>query len=242
LSESIAQISTDVNTVSEKDHEIRDFSLGLGIPSQIRLDFVSIAEPSLSNELALDRYLFSNRALNTSPEIRQAQQFIRVIPYVKKEVRYSWLGLAKASRGTAGGIFDGLAINEEVSFGNKWTQENLNLQLKIFRIRLNEVEQTILRQVESAIENYNYRLKLEKLAQEKSAKSDLRLESLLDRLRRGDDKLEIMDIVDAIQDHLESQFALVENTYGFMQDRDRLERLIFQGDYLMTPAETEMSK
>lgn len=211
-----------------------ELSYALGYPSSTTLDLSAIDLPDVAQLKPLDTNGFEFRMLSVAPERRQFEHFSSVLDQIKKEIDYSVLGVSQVSRGVAGGVFDSIPISNGLGFGREASTKILNAQREIFKTQKTGVEETLKRQLKSVgvqfnsdINNYQNFVRRAELA--KSSK-----ESILRRLQLGEN-IDIVALSESSRNEILARTALFTVQYRVLNTQDRLQRLLFEGDYNMNP-------
>ena len=170
------------------------------------------------------------RVLSASPERRQFEHFLSVIPKIKKEIDYAFLGVSEVSRGAAGGIFDALPIPVGMGFGKQSAIKIVDAQKEILKTQKKGIEETLKRQLgntivlhNSDIENYeNFKRRVELATQSKNA--------ILKRIQLGEN-LNILLLSESSRNLIQAESALLTIQHRFFTSLDKLDRLLFVKDY-----------
>lgn len=158
-------------------------ALGLPVDEDIRLVPVNFNFIKLG---VIDYKTWEKAAVINSPELKQYDQFIRVLPKIKKEIYFSFLGVPTLSRGTAGGIFDGIPTSQGLGFATATQIAIVKTQGKILEMQKNGIAETLKRQVLNVSRIHNYALDLYPSQKERLALSDLNFKSLKQKLILGE--------------------------------------------------------
>lgn len=203
-------------------------ALGIAVNEEIILSAVSSPEGDIN--LPMESKDWEEQVLKKSPEINQFNNLIKVIPYIKKEVRFSFLGVSSLSRGTAGGIFDDLPVSQGLGFANGKQIDIINSKSKILELQKKGIEETLRRQVLNVSQDHNSSLKLRTLREERLNLSGLNFKSYVEKLSIGG-QLSLPEFSQTMLSFLQSQASFYETFYSFMTNYDRLQRLAFAGAY-----------
>lgn len=221
--------------------ELYQLSYLMGYPSQVDITLESLNLPAMENFEFLKYSDFEFRTVDISPEIREFNHLIEVSDWVKKEATFSFLGSSNMSRGVAGGIFDGLPIQPGLGFGTFSSQEIIKAQKDILRIQKKGVEETLKRQLKNVINIYNLDLENYKSLKTQVVLTKTTLDQLYERLKLGKD-VGVADLIQASQDTIQADSNFFTLQYQFLNNEDKLSRLIFHGDYDKEPAAIEKIK
>lgn len=212
------------------DFEKTELAQALGISVKEEIVLSSINLPTGEVNLPIDPKDWEEQVLKKSPEISQFVSFLKVIPYLKKEVRFSFLGVAAISRGTAGGIFDDMPISQGLGFANGKQIDIISSKGKVLELQKKGVEETLRRQLINVSQDHNSSLQLRSLREQRLNLSELNFKSYLEKLSIGG-QLSLPQFTQTMLSFLQSQASYYETFYGFMTNYDRLQRLSFTGAY-----------
>lgn len=98
-----------------EEESLLAFMMGFETGTRLRAKQVKMPDYDSLEPLSYEDFVF--RATDVSPEIRQFDYLIEASQYVKKEIRYSFLGSSSMSRGLTGGVFDELPMQNGLGFG-----------------------------------------------------------------------------------------------------------------------------
>jgi len=205
----------------------------LGYPSDDAVQLTPVQLPNIEQLSAIEPREYEFRALSSSPERRQFDHFFSVLDQIKKEIDYSIMGVSSVSRGVAGGIFDNIPIPNGLG-GKDAAMKILNAQREILKTQKLGVEETLKRQLRgvgvlynSDISNYgNFKRRLQLSKESK--------ESIIRRLQLGEN-IDVVELSESSRNQIAAETALYTVQYRVMTSIDRLQRLIFDGDYSMNP-------
>ena len=214
-----------------QEHTELSYVLGYDSNTIIALDKISM--PVFENLKPIDNKEYEFRLISSSPERRQFDHFLSVLSQIKNEIKYSFLGVSQISRGVAGGVFDFLPVPDGLGFGQGAAMNIVDAQKEIVKTQKKGVEETLKRQLynmanvyNSNIYNYgNYKRRVELSTQSKNA--------LLQRIQLGEN-IDVLELSESSRNQIQAESALVAVQYRFLTSTDRLERLIFSGDYEKT--------
>lgn len=221
--------------------EYGELSYSLGYPSDTELALQKIEMPVFEDLSPINAKDYEFRMLASSPERRQFGHFISALIQVKKEIEYSFLGVGSISRGVAGGIFDSLPVGNGLGFGNASAIKIVEAQKEIVKTQRLGIEETLKRQLKavafqfnSDVTNYNNYKKRVELS--KASK-----DSLLRRVELGEN-IDVAELSEVSRNQIQAETSLLTVQYRSLTTQDRLNRLIFDGDYSMAPPLIESLK
>lgn len=222
----------NLDMLLQEEHRQLTFLLGYNSNEIVELKPVTIPEIEKLKPIIPVDYEF--RMLSSSPERRQFDHFLSVLNQIKKEFQYSFLGGSEISRGIAGGIFEQLPTSNGLGLGNKAAIKMVETEKEIMKTRKVGVEETLKRQLQVVALQYN-----SDLANYGNFKRRIQLSreskvSLIRRLELGE-KMDVLELSEASRNQILAETALYAVQYRVMNTYDRLERLIFSGDYSLNP-------
>lgn len=209
--------------------EYSELSYVLGYSSNTELSLDPISMPDFDNLKPIDPREYEFRLLSTSPERRQFDHFLSVVSQIKQEIQYAFLGVSPISRGAAGGIFDSIPIPNGLG-GKDAAMKIADAQKEILMTQKRGVEETLKRQLSnttvlfnSDISTYdNFKLRLQLSTESKNA--------IMKRIQLGEN-VDVLQLSESSRNQIQAESALLAIQYRFVNSIDRIERLIFSGDY-----------
>lgn len=168
--------------------------------------------------------------LRNSPEINQFNHFLKVIPLISKEFRFSFLGVPSVSRGTAGGVFDNMPQPHGLGFANGNQIAIVKSQSAILELQKQGIEETLRRQVINVAQELNSALEIRTLQQERFELSELNLKSFKEKLSLGG-QISLPEFIQTMSSLLMAHTSNSEAIYGYVMNHDKLQRLSFSGPY-----------
>lgn len=223
--------------IAEEKSKLK-YILAIGAEEDISLKAIDL-------ELETKPFLEFNKlypvALTKSPEIKQFKEFIKVIPQIKKEVRFSFLGTSSISRGVGGGIFDDIPVQRGLGFGAGNTMAILRSKEEIMKLQLIGVEETIKNQLKVLVEIYNSDIDYYRNLKDRVQLSKMIQQSYLERLQMGQ-TISVWDIVDASRGLMNSELQYNSLISRFLDTNEKIERNLMQGDYSFLPNFEELLK
>lgn len=202
----------------------------MGYPTGTRLKAKTVTLPDYDSLEPLDYEDFVFRAVDSSPEIKQYDFLIEAAAYVRKEVRYSFLGTSSMSRGLTGGVFDDLPIQNGLGFGTSASLRIVRSQKEILRVQKEAVRETVKRHLNLLVNNYNLDVNSYRNYRKRVELAEDSLNNLYQRIRFGEE-VESLALVEASRNHIEADTALYAIMYRFLSSEDKLARMIYHGDY-----------
>lgn len=215
------------------NEELNALTYALGLPSEV-VQLAPVSPPDIKSLKPLDYSKYEFRLLANSPERRQFEHFFSVLKQIKKEIQYSFLGGSSISRGVAGGVFDDLPTSGALSFGNGPAMKIIDAQREIMLTQRTGIEETLKRQLKNLIylfnsdisffDNFSRRLQLTKESKTQ----------LLRRIKMGED-VSMIALADASKNQIQAETSIYAVQFRVLSSMDRLDRLIFQNDYSLSP-------
>ena len=115
----------------------------------------------------------------------------------------------------------------------------MSAQKEILKTQAHAATETLRRQLKLLVENYNLDIANYPDLKRHTVLTELTLRKLYERLSLGE-KVEMLMLVEASRNHIQSETSFFAVQYRFMANEDRLKRMLFQGDYLKEPAAIEL--
>lgn len=206
----------------------------LGYSAKTVLDLVPVPMSDIKYLHQRDSNDFEFRVLSQSPERRQFDHFLSVVDQMKNEVKYSFLGASTISRGVAGGVFDSLPIPTGLGFGNGSAMNIVDAQKEIMKTQKTGVEETLRRQLRANIYQYNSDVTNLPSFRERSKLAEESKAALIRRIQLGEN-INIVDLAEVSRSQIQAETAFFAIQYRILTGQDRLNRLLFAGDYSMNP-------
>ena len=213
----------------------------MGYPTGVRLKVKSVEMPDYDSLEKLDYQDFEYRAVDVSPEVRQFDYFISASDYVRKEITYAFLGASSLSRGINGGIFDNIPVQAGLGFGTGASLRIARSQKEMLKVQQKGIKETVKRQLFLLVENYNLDIDNYRGMKQRVSLSNKALNQLYQRVQLGDN-VDSLQLIEASKNHIEADTALFGVMFRFLNNEDKLSRLIFHGDYSKVPASIESLK
>lgn len=212
------------------DYEKSVLSQALGISVKEELELDSIKFPDGSVNQPMEPNAWEADVLKKSPELIQFQYLIKVIPEIKKEIRFSFLGVPSISRGTAGGIFDDMPVSQGLGFSNGKQIDIVKSKESVMKLQLKGIEETLKRQVLNVSQEHNASLRIRSLQKERLELSELNFKAMSEKFDVGN-PVSLGDFSQTVLSLLQSQAAYSEALYSFIINYDKLQRMAFVGPY-----------
>lgn len=205
-----------------------------GFKGNESIELKAVSIPDMASLEPLNYPDFEFRALDSSPEIRQYDHLIEAADYVKQERYFSFLGGSSMSRNVAGGVFDGLPEQNGLGFGLGPSVRIVQAQKKILQIQRQGVQETVRRSLKVLTDNYNLDLgSVPNLKKRMELTRDIS-SRIRFRIQLGD-AVDPIELIEASRNQLQAEASWLALQYRFLANEDRLNRLIFNGDYSAPP-------
>jgi hypothetical protein len=186
----------------------------------------------------LDWNLLAPTAVSRSPEVRQFNELLQAADKVKKEVYFSPLGASSMSQGVAGGIFDGVPIQNGLGFGLGASIKIAKKHKELLKLQAQGVQETLGRHLKLTVATYNLDLQhYVNLEQRVDLTSEI-LVQLMDRLRLGEN-IPSLALIEASRNHIQAGTGFFGIQYRMLMNREKLSRLMMEEDYSGKPPHLE---
>jgi outer membrane protein, multidrug efflux system len=206
----------------------------LGMDANISIDLRPVSLPDLSSITPLDPMQIQTLALAASPEIAQHKEFLEVLKSVRKENRFSFLGLASNHRGVAGGIFDSLPIASGLGFATAPSLKIVEAERDRLNLQLKGIEETIKRDTNSIVSQFNLELQAYELLFERVTLSREYMDIQKKRLQFGQD-IDPIILSETYKNYVSAENSLLQARLKFLIFRERIMRLTLSEDYKEIP-------
>lgn len=222
-----------VEVLIGEEESILAFMMGYKTGTRLRAVPVRLPDYDTLEALNYDDFVF--RAVDVSPEIKQFNYLVEAADYVRKEIRYSFLGTSSMSRGLTGGVFDSLPVQEGLGFGAAASMRIVRAQKEILKVQQAAVKETVKRHLKLLINNYNLDVNNYHNYRQRVALASDSLNNMYRRIKFGEE-VDSLSLIEASRNHIEADTALYAVMYRFLSSEDKLARIIFHGDYSQAKA------
>lgn len=213
--------------------EYDELTYALGYTTNENVVLTPVEMPKVEELKPIDPREYEFRLLSSSPERRQFDHFFSVLNQIKKEIEYAVMGVSQISRGVAGGVFDNIPIPNGLG-GKEASLKILDAQREIMKTQKTGVEETLKRQLRAVGTQFNSDIANYGNFQRRVQLSKESKESLLRRLKLGEN-IDVVELSENSRVQILAETALLTLHYRVLNSTDRLQRLIFDGDYSMNP-------
>ncbi len=213
--------------------EYDELTYALGYTTNEDVVLTPVEMPKVEELKPINPKEYEFRLLSSSPERRQFDHFFSVLSQIKKEIEYAVMGVSQISRGVAGGIFDNIPIPNGLG-GKEASLKILNAQKEIMKTQKIGVEETLKRQLRAVGTQFNSDLANYDNFKRRVQLSKESKEALLRRLKLGEN-IDVVELSENSRAQILAETALLTVHYRVLNSTDRLQRLIFDGDYSMNP-------
>ena len=220
----------------EDEESLLAYMMGFGSTTDLELEPLPL--PNLVSARELTYGDFELRVLAVSPELRQYEFIINASKYVKKTAQFSLFGVTNEAKGTAGGIFDNVPIQDGLGFGTPASIKIAKSQTEMLRVQKQGAEETLKRQLRMLVVNYNLDLQNFPGLLRRTQLTRANNQQLYTRLQLGED-VEMFDLIEGSRNHIQADTALFAVQYRFLINQDKMARLTFTGDYAQGPKALE---
>lgn len=222
------------NLINLINFEINELSNTLGYPANTEITLNTIPFLKVENLKPIQAKDYESKTILASPERKQFDYFLSVMSQIKKEVRYSFFGGSSISRGVAGGIFDSFFQDNGLGFGSGSTIKIIKTQGELIKKQKYGIEEVLKRQIKAAEIQFNSDLEsLSNLERLTKLVNESKL-SLLRRMQIGED-FDVIELSEASRNCIQAESALLTIQFRLLTLVDRLNRLLFEGDYSLVP-------
>lgn len=209
-----------------------ELSYVLGYTADTEMLLSPIAIPQMGSLKPIQPKDYEFRVLSSSPERRQFDHFLSALSQVKKEIEYSFLGGSSISRGVGGGIFDGLPDGNGLGFGTGPALKIVDAQKELMKTQKLGVEEVLKRQLRAVAIQFNSDINNYSNFKRRADLSKDSKNSLLRRIQLGEN-VDAVELSEISRNQIQAETALLTVQYRTISTMDRLNRLIFDGDYSM---------
>lgn len=216
-----------------EEESILAFMMGYKTGTRILPKPVSMPDYDSLEALQYQDFVF--RAVDSSPEIKQFNFLIEASDYVRKEVRYSFLGTSSMSRGLTGGVFDDLPVQNGLGFGAGASIRIIRAQKEILKVQQEAVKETVTRHLKLLIDNYNLDVSNYHNYRQRVRIASNSLSNMYQRIKFGEE-VESLALIEASRNLIAADTAFYAVMYRFLSSEDKLARMIFHGDYSQAQA------
>lgn len=220
--------------------EYDELTYALGYSTSENILLTSVDMPNVEELSPINASEYEFRVLSSSPERRQFDHFLSVLSQIKNEIEYAVMGVSQISRGVAGGIFDNIPIPSGLA-GKEASLKILNAQKEMLKTQKIGVEETLKRQLRAVTTQFNSDLSNYDNFKRRVQLSKESKDALLKRLNLGEN-IDVLELSENSRSQILAETALLTVHYRVLNSSDRLQRLIFDGDYSMSPPLIESLK
>lgn len=213
--------------------EYDELTYALGFPADVELTFGAVEMPVIEKLQTINPKDYEFRVLSISPERRQFDHFFSVLNQIKKEIDYAIMGVSSISRGVAGGVFDSIPIPNGLG-GREASLKILEAQREIMKTQKLGVEETLKRQLRAVAVQYNSDLTNYDNFKRRAVLAKESKDSIINRLKLGED-IDVIELSESSRNQILAETALMTVHYRVLNATDRMQRLMFEGDYSMNP-------
>lgn len=217
-----------------------EISYILGYNSNIDLSITPVPMIVVETLKTIDPKEYEFRLLSSSPERRQFEHFFSVLEQIKKEIQYAVMGVSNISRGVAGGIFDNIPIPNGLA-GKDAAMKIVDSQKELMKTQRIGVEETLKRQFRAVSTQYNSDISNFNNFKRKVQLSKDSKNSMIRRIQLGEN-VDVSELSEVSRNQIQAETSLLAVRYRFITSIDRIQRLIFDGDYTMSPPLIESLK
>lgn len=236
---SLTEDEQNLQVLLAKEYDEFTYSLGLSTDQNVVLTSIDI--PLIEKLNPIDPKEYEFKLLSSSPEKRQFDHFLSVLDQIKNEIKYSFLGVSEISQGTAGGVFDGFQTPSGVGLSTQYAITVVKAQKEAMKTQQRGIIETLKRQLRGVSTQYNLDLGNYANFKKRVVLSRESKEALIRRLQLGEN-IDVLQLTEASRNQIQAETAMYAVQYRVMGSMDRVQRLIFEGDYSMAPPLIESLK
>lgn len=170
--------------------------------------------------------------LARSNELKEYDELLKIVPLIKKEISFSFLGLTPASVGTSGGFFDQIPIPSGLGFGTAPSINIAKSQEQTLRIQRQAIYETLRKQTKSATDQMGAEIDVRPIIAERRQLASDNSKQLLERLKLGE-KVNLIFLADTLHTKRIADAAYADNEIQFRLQREKVDRLLVVGDYFI---------
>lgn len=225
------EVKEDIRSLENLVYEeTKGLSYLMGIPQEDSIFLKNIELPTVEDlqPISFDTFIF--RALDNAPEINQYGYIKEALKYTRKEIYFSFLGSSTTARGSSGGVFNNIPIQDGLGFGlgsslriSRSEEYILDINEKATKEVIKKSLYVLVNNFNSYIENIENQNKRFQLAQEnyEVIKTQLILGMNLDPI----------EMLESIQNLFDASISLVNYKYEVVNTIEKIKRSIFNDDY-----------
>lgn len=225
------EVAEDIRSVEVLVHdEKKAISFLMGIPQETSVEFLPLSLPRVEELEKISFETFVFRALDNAPEINQYKYIKQSLKYLRGEVYFSFLGSSTTARSAAGGVFNGIPIQDGLGFGMGSSLRIARSQGHIIDLNSRATKEVIKKNLYNLVYNFNSFI-------DNIENQNKRFQLALDNyeivktqilLGMRIDPLEILTSIDNLFD---ASISLRNYKYEIVTTMEKLKRSIFNGDY-----------
>lgn len=225
------EVEDDLRIMDNVIHEeVRAISFLVGVDQDTNVQLSPIQLPDIEKLKPLDIKQFYYRALGYSPEVNQYAYISSALKYVKKEINFTFLGTSSIARSAGMGAFDHIPIQDGLGFERSSSLKITKSEGQILEINKTAAMEVIKKNLYILINNFNSYLQNIENPKERLEIAEANFDHLKSQLILGQD-IAPMEILESIEATLEAKMAIEGYRYGVVNILEKLQRMIFNGDY-----------
>ncbi len=206
------------------------FMVGGAGDSELAIKDVPALEMKSKNKISYESVI--DQIVSRSNEIKQYDELLRIIPSIKKEISFSFLGLTPASFGTSGGFFDSIPIPSGLGFGTAPSINIAKSQEQVLKLQRQAILETLRKQTKSASDQMGAEIDVRPFIQQRKQLASENSAQLFERLKLGE-TIDLVFLADTLHTKRVADAALTENEVQFRLQREKIDRMLIAGDYLV---------
>lgn len=213
--------------------EVKQLQFLAGINNEEDVTLVTPSLPSLEDAKPIEFSKIIFKAIDASPEVYQYQHLLNALSTIKGEINFSILGASTFSVGD--GVFDHIPIQDGLGFAMGSSVRIAKSEGRILRTQLKATIETIKRQVNVLVNEYNSLIENYELTQERGALATANYNAMMDHIAIGGN-LDVMAMMEVLDNLYASKVLLMSYKYRFSDLVEKMKRITFTGDYATGPS------
>jgi outer membrane protein TolC len=214
--------------------EIKELQFLTGINNEEEIVIKAPLLPKLEGASKIDFSKIIFKAIEASPEVFQYEHLINALSKVRGQINFSILGTSTFSMGEGNGVFDHIPIQDGLGFGMGASIRISKSEGRILKTQLKGTIETIKRQVNVLVKEYNSLIHNYKITKERIELANSNYEAMMNHIAIGG-TLNVMEMVEILDNLYASKILLLSYHFRFSDLVEKLKRITFSGDYSSGP-------
>ena len=153
---------------------------------------------------------------------------------MRGQINFSILGTSTFSMGEGNGVFDHIPIQDGLGFGMGASIRISKSEGRILKTQLKGTIETIKRQVNVLVKEYNSLIHNYTITQERIELANSNYEAMMSHIPIGG-TLNVMEMVEILDNLYASKILLLSYQFRFSDLVEKIKRITFSGDYSSGP-------